>query len=260
MKPHIGVMFLLNVCTVLFFASCSFTPGAAPPLSTNLPPTETPWPFECDVYTVDHWPKLRFEEDTPEDYEDVVDRVWGVKAWTIPIRIEEGEDLWGRWHAASPSVLGLNYRVLFDRGEKLQQVAGYWDWQKISRPTLEQAIGCLGFPDYYIAALVEDRYDWLEFSLWYVEKGLVVHGSSRRQVISGQSDWPTIKRGTLMGSYSRTQEGSFMVVAPGNLERMAAAVYGPYLKTWKLCLIRPWPGSIEEVEILSFDEYVDCAT
>ena len=258
MKSHIGATCLLSFCAVMLLASCTYTPETVAPPPPPPPPTATPLPFLCDAYTEDHWRELRFGEDTPEGYEETVEKVWGVKAWTIPIRIEESEDLWGRWNADSTNLPGLSYRVLFDRKEKLLHVASYW-W-RISPPTLAQAIDCLGSPEYYIAAIVEDRYDWLEFSLWYVEKGFVIHGSSRRPVISGQSDWPSIKPGTLTGGSSGPQKGDFIVVAPGKLERMAIAVYGPSLQAWELCLIRPWPGSISSIEIMSFEEYLSCAT
>ena len=256
MKSRIATTCFQVLCAVSILAGCAYAQETArvPPS-----PTATPLPFLCDAFTEDHWRELRFGVNSPEEYVETVESVWGVKAWAIPIRSEASEDLWGSWYAVSTVLPGLSYRVLFDRAEKLLQVAGYWDWQEISRPTLAQVIGCLGSPEYYSAAFVEDRRDWIKFSLWYVAKGFVIQGSSFRPVFTGHSNWPSIEPGTLMGGPSGPNEGHFYVVAPGNLERMAAAVYGPALQAWELCLIRPWPGSIEAVEILSFEEYVNCA-
>ncbi len=258
MKFHLGATCLLSFCAVTLLVSCTYTPErAAPPR----PPTPTPirLPFQCSAFREDHWRELRFGEDTPEEYEETVERVWGVEVWMIPIRLEESEDLRGWWDADNTGLPRLSYEVVFDREEKLLQVASYWESPEIAYPTLGQVINCLGPPEYYIATLVEDSYDRLEFSLWYVEKGFVVHGSSRRPDASGQAEWPLIEPGTLMGHYFGPQRGSFMAVAPGNLERMAAAVYGPSLQAWELCLIRPWPGTIDELEILPFEEYLRCA-
>ncbi len=257
MKSRIATTCLQVWCAVTLLASCAYaqeTTRVTPSLAV------TPLPFSCDAFTENHWRELRFGVNSPEEYVEAVERVWGVEAWAIPIRSEVREDLWGAWDADSTVMPGLSYWVLFDRAEKLLQVAGYWDWQKFSRPTLTQVIDCLGPPEYYIAAIVEDRRDWLKFSLWYVVKGFVIQGSSFRPVSSGHLDWPLIGPGTSMGGSFAPQSGHFYVVAPGNLERMVAAVYGPFMQAWELCLVKPWPDSIEAVEIMSFEEYVECAT
>lgn len=216
-------------------------------------------PFTCDMFTEERWRELRFGVDTPGVYAETVERVWGVEMWTIPLIQDGYTSQWGRWNADSSVSPGLDYRVQFDREGKLLRVAVSWS-SKRALPTLAQVLDCLGTPEYYISAFVEDRTDWQKFSLWYVEKGFVIHGSSSRMESIGRQDWPAISPGTSMwgGGYV-PQEGDFIVVAPGDLEQMLSAVYGPSLREWERCLIMPWPGSIEDIEILPFEEYLRCA-
>ena len=255
-KIQLALTYLPLFCMALILVGCADLPDP----TRNGKPAPTPLPFSCDMFTEENWRELRFGVDTPEEYVETVERVWGVELWTIPLFRDGYTSHWGRWNADSSVSPGLEYRVQFDRAAKLLLVAAFWGG-KISAPTLVQVIDCLGTPEYYIAAFVEDRTGWLKFSLWYVEKGFVIHGSSSRWQSYGRLDWPTIKPGTSMwgGGYV-LQEGDFIVVVPGDLEQMVSAAHGPALQAWELCLIRPWPGSIEAIEILSYEEYLRCAT
>ena len=226
-------------------------------------PAPTPYPFSCDMFMEGRWLQLRFGADAPDDFVETVEKVWGAEVGTIEFvrAVTAGKEaIRGMWTADSSVLPGQSYRVRFDREEKLSYVGVYWDREDVSQPTLVQVLDCLGVPDYYVAALVEDRKDWLNFSLWYVEKGFVIPGSSFRQVSFGPRGWPSIESNTLMGSYAHRHQGDLNVVAAGNLKRMVSDVYGTGLLAWELCLIRPWPGTIDALEILPFEEYLRCAT
>ena len=255
MKFGLALTCLPLFCMALILVGCA---DLADPTRGGTP-APTPLPFSCDMFTEEHWRDLRFGVDTPEEYVETAERVWGVELWTIPLSQDGYTSHWGTWNADRSSSPGLSYRVQFDRAQKLLHVAANWG-RTNSEPTLAQVIDCLGTPEHYIAAFVEDR-TWLKFSLWYVEKGFVIRGSSSRLENFGRLDWPTIKPGTLMrgGGYVHPN-GGFIVVAAGDLEQMISAVHGPALLAWELCLIRPWPGSIEAIEILPFEEYLRCAT
>lgn len=151
---------------------------------------------------------------------------------------------------------GLHHRVRFDRAGKLLRVAVSWS-RKWALPTLAQVIHCLGKPDYYVAAHVEDNTHWLEFNLWYVEKGIAVKGSFDLHLFRAMAVRPETP---MRNSATYELAGDFVVVEAGDLERMVSDVYGSAFGAWKLCLIRPWPGSIEALEILSYEEYLRCAT
>lgn len=259
MKTSLASAYLPLFCATFILIACTDLPD--PPRDGT--PAPTPLPFSCDVFTEGHWLELRFGADTPDDFVETVARVWGVEEGTIElVRAERAgkEAIRGRWNADSSVLPGQSYRVRFDREAKLSYVGVYWDREDVSQPTLVQVLDCLGVPDYYVAALVKDRKDWLKFSLWYVEKGFVTLGSSFRPVLFGPPGWPSIDSNTLMGSHANRHQGDFNVVAAGNLKRMVSDVYGADLLAWELCLIRPWPGPIEAIEILSFEEYLRCAT
>ena len=259
MKSSLASTCLPLFCAALILASCTDLPDP----SRDSTPAPTPLPFSCDMFTEDHWRELEFGVDTPEKHVETVERVWGIDLRTMTL-VRYGkagqEDFRGWWNADSSAWPGSSYRVRFDRAAKLSYVGVYWDREDVSHPTLIQVLDCMGVPDYYIAAFVEDRRDWLKFSLWYVDKGFVIQGSSFRSVFSGLSNWSSIESKTLMGDHVNRHQGDFIVVASGSLEQMVSDVYGPLLQDWELCLIRPWPGSIEAIDILSFEEYLRCAT
>ena len=96
-----------------------------------------------------------------------------------------------------------------------------------------------------------------KFAFWYMERGLFVQGMFSLE----QEKFRTIQSETLMGSTApHALTGDFIAVAPTkDIAQMVSDVYGTSLLAWELCLIRPWPGSIEAIAILSFEEYLRCA-
>ena len=255
-RPGSAASCLLLACLVLLFVSCTPTPESPPGVQRKVTPPPTPIPFSCDMFTLDHWRELRFGVDTPEAYAETVEEVWGVELWTIPLFREGYTSHYGSWNADSSASHRLVHRVQFDREGKLLRVAVSWSRER-APPTLAQMIDCLGTPDYYAAAHVKDRSHWLEFTLWYVEKGIAVKGSFDLNLFRPMAVRPETP---MRNSATYELPGSFVVVEAGDLEQMVSDVYGSALQAWKLCLIRPWPGSIEAVEILSYEEYLRCAT
>lgn len=143
---------------------------------------------------------------------------------------------------------GTGYAAWFREDRRLYRITVRWDKPK---PSLTQVIDCLGHPEYYQAYYRQDiEARSLNLSLWYVEKGIVVHRTS----FHFRESTPAI--------YPRQIMEMFAVVAPGELEGIArnisAANDDPSWQAHTLCLLRPWPGSIDEIETERFIENHRC--
>ena len=136
------------------------------------------------------------------------------------------------------------YTAHFHEDWKLSYIYFMW-WNR--KPTLAQVIDCLGFPEHYAAYYeqgVEARA--LKVDLWYVDKGFVVEGYS----FHGQDQPPEIRPEYRMSAFDAT--------IPGDLERMISTMHISAVHAYILCLLRPWPGSIEVIEVESLLENPRC--
>ncbi len=152
------------------------------------------------------------------------------------------------WTDDSGLFSGSEYSAWFREDRRLFQVTLKWDDPK---PSLTQVIECLGSPDYYEAFYEQGIHARnLILALWYVDKGFVVSHSS----IHYRERTPTVS--------PRLRLNYLIVVAPGDLNEMVRNVYtGGDDHSWQaytLCLLRPWPGSIEEMEVERFIESRRC--
>ena len=257
MRSGNATSYILFLCLAFIHSSCVPAPESQSAVSRDITPSPTPAPFSCDKFTLDHWRELRFGVDSPEEYVETVEKTWGIKYWITPFNSEGNTDTSGLWIPNISVSSEFYYSVQFDKGQRLLHVTGFWPWQDFRRPTLAEVIDCLGTPEHYVAAYVKDDIHWLEFSLWYIEKGILVQGSSDFRFFKQMAVRPNI---IMRNTATYGLRGDFVVAEPGNLKQMISDVYGPALQAWKLCLIRPWPGSIEAIEILPFEEYLRCAT
>lgn len=254
MTLRASAAFIWAICVGFALAGCP-APNAPLPERT---PTPTPPPFTCDMFMADLWPELRFGVDTQDDLVDRLVELRGID------RAKIGRDWdsppWSRirWEESFGSTPDSEQTAMFHAVENLFRISVDWRRWRTSKPTVAKVIDCLGVPDYYSAALIEDERDWLKFAFWYMERGLFVQGAFSL----GQEDFQTIQPETPMGNNaSHALWGDFTAVAlTEDIEQMVSDVYGDSLLAWELCLIRPWPGSIEAIEILPYEEYLRCAT
>ena len=203
----------------------------------------TPPPFSCARFTESHWAAFDFGVDSPDDVAAKVVRLWKVDEEEVQAPPTDLFDVHLKvfWQSYDNGRLSARYMALFRKDRHLTKVDGRWD--RSHPPTLAQVIDCLGFPQYYQSVYTYARgeaHRRLTLGLWYTDKGLVVNHNS----FYGQEQLPAIHPHQMMDS--------FVVVAPGNPEQMVPNVYtggdDPGIHAYGLCVLRPWPGSLEAIE------------
>lgn len=199
----------------------------------------TPSPFSCARFAESRWAEFRFGVDSPDDLVGAIVRLWDIDRDQIHVFSQPEESLRARWADNINSGFGAAYSALFREERRLIKVDVLW---QDPQPTLTQVIDCLGFPEYYEAIFqpaTEGRH--LRLGLWYTEKGLVVNHDS----FDYREPPPAI--------HPKLRMDGFIVVTAGDPEQMAPNVYTvgykPAIQAYGLCVLRPWPGSIEAIEI-----------
>ena len=188
MMFRVAVNFFWTIWVVLTLAGCTGTPQ---PL-TGLTPTPTPPPFTCGRFMENYWQEFRFGVDTPDDVVARVVKLWSIDKDEVGILWDPPWN-WVRWEGGFDFASSTSQTAMFDTAENLMHIVVDWRRWKSSMPTVAQVLDCLGTPDYYSAARVEDNSDWLKFDLWFLEKGLFVQGSFNLD----QEEVPTIQPETL---------------------------------------------------------------
>ena len=231
--------YAVGIFSILTLAGCVSPPP---------PPRLTPYPpFTCDSFTESYWQEFRFGVDSTDDADDIVAKVvklWDLDSARVQIEPMSEKGVVIQWQVEFHDGADPRYSAHFHEDSKLSSVFFMW-WNR--KPTLAQVIDCLGFPEHYAAYYdrgVEARA--LKVDLWYGEKGFVVRGFS----FHGQDQPPLIR--------PEYQMRTFTATAPGDLERMISTMYDPKVLDRILCPIRPWPGSIEAIEVESFLENPRC--
>ena len=223
---------LLVFALLAFLSGCYGLPSDTPATIPGTPP-----PFSCTNFLESRWREFRFGVDSPDDVALTASRQWGVdKEQLTPYEMTHGLSRFG-WSDNNREIF---YTALF-RKKQLQKFEVRFD----PPPTLAQVLGCLGPPEYYASYEETDIEKFgFDLSLWYLEKGIVVQHVSFYSLVSPTADLP-----------AQRMENLF-VVAPGTLEQMVPNVYTmgflPSVQAWGLCILRPWPGLIEAIEIESF--------
>ena len=238
---RVGIHVALAVTFLLTVSAC--LPPDMPPSGLPARITGTPAPVACGNFAESNWKEFRFGVDSPEDVVATVRRLWDYDETQVEV-IAPAQDQPGLvrphrqvdWKSQDG---GARYHAYFLKGEPLQRVKFIMKRQT----TLEQVIECLGFPEYYSAYYIPDIEDAdFRLDLWYMDKGLVItHGSWY-----GAHDvplWP-IPPGLVMTSGQ--------AVPSSDPAAMISAAYhwsSPGQPEYILCVLRPWPGSLEAIEI-----------
>lgn len=199
----------------------------------------TPPPFSCDNFTESYWQEFRFGVDSPDEVIETAIRLWDTDREQIILYEAARDDvLQVTWEDSKEERV---YSARFREG-KFHQISVRF---KLGRkPTLAQVIDCLDFPEYYAAYVAPDIEDRFTIGLLYLEKGFDILHVSFGSPPKSTTDFPARLINILF------------VVAPGPLEQMVRDVYSyghlPSVHAWGLCVLRPWPDSIEAIEIESF--------
>ena len=216
---------------------------------TNQPP---PLPFSCANFTESYWSEFDFAGDLPDDVTSTASRLWDIDKEKLVIE----ENRWGNPYSVNwlivrfTAPIGL-YTAWFQDGV-LQKMGVEWIFL---RPTLSQAVKCLGTPEYYIALYQPGPYtDLANLDLLYPEKGITVRYEP--PVISPSRAEP------LREFHPHLRIKEIAIVAPGMPEQMVPAVYSAGNvggnQVHNACLSKPWPGSFEAIEIASIREFTEC--
>ncbi len=224
--------YALGICSILTLSGCV----SQPPL-----PRLTPYPpFTCASLTESYWQEFTFGVNADETVDDIVAKI--VKLWELDSAQVQIEPMSERgvviqWQVEFHDGADPRYSAHFHEELKLTSVFFRW-WNRI--PTLAQVIECLGLPEHYAAYY--DRSTGgraLYVDLWYVNKGFFLQGYSTHS-----QDQPPVIRPDY-----RIQ--NFRATLPGDLKQMLFIMYDPKPEVFAgfLCLIKPWPGSIEAMVV-----------
>lgn len=212
-----------------------------------------PLPFSCANFTEHYWVEFNFGIDSTDDVTSTVSRLWDTKE----------ERLWPFWDKDDPhGISWLSFKLPGPTGvytawfrEGILQKIDFERSFPLSRPSLSQVVDCLGAPDYYIVyyAVAPEAVN-VNLDLLYADSGFVVRYNSPFTSFFIQE--PPTK----FHPYMRIRE--MAVVAPGTPEQIVPAVYsignvgGGHVHN--ACLRKPWPGSIEAMEIVPRQEFISC--
>lgn len=140
------------------------------------------------------------------------------------------------------------YSARFEEG-KLMGITAFWER---FQPALGRVIECLGEPDYYdsVFYFANDE-TGVGLSLWYESKGLVVGSGSFYSVDYQPAGF---KPEDLMTHMT--------VVSPSAAIQMLPKVYvvedDAEGQAFMHCALKPWPGSVEAMQIQSEEEISLC--
>ena len=235
----------LRIRNMLFVAFLVLLAGCVEPE----PGTAVPRTLPCPSLTNTPWAEFTFGVDSPSDVVSTVVNLWGIEKDQIvehSSAVDPGPIL--RWVTDVPGGLEDIFYVSFHRGQKLKKINIEWTWPN---PTFAQIIDCLGFPDQYIAFYdIAGEMNLVNLALFYTDIGVVV----RDRGVSWGSRPPA--------NHSNVRIHEFVLVTPGTAEQMATDMYRygkePRHLIYSVCLLKPWPGSIEAIEIASDEEVDQC--
>ena len=215
--------------------------------SDLIPPTvRNPQPLSCDIFTLARWEEFRFGVDSSTDVAARVVDLWGLGPEQIGYAATWRSDSGVQW-SSSISGRDVGYSAWF--GEERQLLGVDVSWRK-PFATLSQVIDCLGAPDLYSARYELDNETQLDLSLWYVERGFSFNHYSYPK----RRPDPPIQGGQRIDNFS--------VGAPLAPDRAFPDLYAagsdPARSANALCLIKPWPGSINALEVTWYDEDSRC--
>lgn len=226
----------LYLFVLVFVAGCDWQPQPPPP-------------FSCSSFTMSHWQEFRFGADSSEDVAATVAKIWGIGKNQMEFELVIDDAVhYMSWRA--DMVIGQRglYGAWIEDGQRLETIAVEWGYPL---PTLSQIIECLGVPDSYAAFYaLQGEVDYLNLTLLYPEIGIAVSHFAG----SWTSESPKIHPDMKMQK--------FVVIPANTAEQMVTGMYNygleDELDAASACLLNPWPGSIDALEIASVEEKIQC--
>ena len=214
------------------------------PHSVQSRPTPTvagpPDSFPCSIFEESLWQKFGFGIDSPTDVISTVERNWTSGKLQIWTDSSNHGNRWVIWQDFGDEY-DIQFSALFRKEQSLFQIFTQW----YPEPTLAQIVGCLGYPEYYEASYTQGvDSPMLSLAFWYVKRGFIIEHVS----LHSQEQPPAID--------AEYRIDRLTVVAPGEREEMVVNAFklvdNQNLLAYGLCVLRPWPGSIEAIEVESY--------
>lgn len=224
------------VSLVFMLAGCSFQP---PPPNAS---------FSCDSFSATSWEKFSFGVDSPKEVAAAAIGLWGLEKEQVRYRSVDAHEANLTWYAKPDGEEQVYYWSRFRDGS-LGRITVDWSYWS---PSLGQTIDCLGAPDRYVA--FEEKAPeaaQIGLILFYTTSGFMVYYDSGFSSL--------IRQGLPTQFHPDMRVTKFAVVAPGPPEEMIVAPgFDSLLTARSVCLQRPWPGSIEAIEIASHSALLEC--
>ena len=217
--------------------------------SVPLPPSQ---PFSCARLTETHWMEFDFGVDSPDDVITAAISLWETERSQVQSMLNVDDEIMNVWWRSDAAVgIGETYQAWFRGGRQLKKIDVRWGHPK---PTLAQLIDCLGIPEYYIA-FYDQAPEATRFKL-------VLLDSETGIVLPYDSPYTSFLRPEPPEIHPDVRIDELAVVAPGPPEQMVTDLYsvgnvgGGY--KYSVCLLKPWPGSVEAMEIESAAAFQRC--
>ena len=194
----------------------------------------------CRKLSLSRWKEFRFGVDTQDDVIAAVVRVWTMNRDHVQVgEIVTEQFPTVSWNDAEGEVSHWAY---FPDGH-LGKIRVYYN------PALavSQVLDCLGPPEYYVSSGGPEE-QGTSLSLWYVKRGFVVGGVAWRP-------WGWQK--PLKEIPSDFGMDSLNVVPKGFAQMARFFDFQDDEGNPIMCIFRPWPGSIEAVEIRE-EPFLEC--
>lgn len=231
---------------LVILSGCTLPPP--PPLPQS--PRATRPSFSCTSLTESYWRDFKFGVDSPDDVVATAASLWEIEREQVQFMLTISDEISSMWWR-SDAIVGSGgvHEAWFQDDQKLAKINVEWGRPK---PTLAQVIDCLGTPDHYIAFYDQGRpeYVYLSLALLYTDSGIVVRYFNPVFLFTP----PTI--------YAGMQMDRFVVIAPGTAEQMVSVMYSYGVEipvhVRSVCLMKPWPGSIEAMETATKEEKIRC--
>ena len=231
------------VRNMLFVGLLVLLAGCIEPAESTAVPRTLPCPSPTDT----PWAEFAFGVDSASDIVFAVAETWSIDE----DRIGETSSFEGpilRWRTAVPGGEDDVFYASFNRENQLKKIEVKWTWPN---PTLAQIIDCLGFPDHYIAfEEVGPDHIFINLALFYTDDGIVIRDRGTIWTVGPRRIHTSMK----------IEE--FVLVAPSTAEQMGTEMYRygqePKHLIYSVCLLKPWPGAVEAMEIASDEEVDQC--
>lgn len=215
----------------------------------TLPPPST-LPFSCSSFTESFWEAFRFGVDTPDNVVSTAARLWEIEREHVEVALTaSGEVSSVRWRSIATVGPQGKYLAWFRDDQTLGKISVNWG---NPRPTFSETVDCLGLPDHYIAFYYySGEAKYLSLSLLYMGKRTIIRHDN--------PSWS----GEALRIHPDMRMDRFIVVAYGSAEQAISDLYSygyevASEQAQALCLLKPWPGSIEAMEIASNEEWSRC--